>query len=112
VGIEFDRTGNLTINNERLEAAMANDPEALTKMLQGETGLMSKLEKRVEPYTKSYGLMSDKKDTLQSSLDIVVRQQKSHNTSMEQVYQRYLSQFTQMQQTIAQLESTMGQFGS
>jgi len=31
---------------------------------------------------------------------------------MEQVYQRYLSQFTQMQQTIAQLESTMGQFGS
>ncbi|MBE0359888.1 MULTISPECIES: flagellar filament capping protein FliD [Pseudoalteromonas] len=112
VGIEFDRSGNLTINNERLEAAMTNDPEALTKMLQGETGLMSKLEKRVEPYTKSYGLMTDKKNTLQSSLDIVVRQQKSHNTSMEQVYQRYLSQFTQMQQTIAQLESTMGQFGS
>ena len=55
--------------------------------------------------------MSDKKDTLQASLDIVTRQQASHEFSMEQVYQRYLSQFTQMQQTIAQLESTMGQFG-
>jgi len=55
--------------------------------------------------------MSDKKDTLQASLDIVIRQQASHEISMQQVYQRYLSQFTQMQQTIAQLESTMGQFG-
>jgi len=112
VGIEFDRNGSLKINSERLEAAMTNDPEKLTRMLTGEDGLMAKLEKRVEPYTKSYGLMSDKKDTLQSSLDIIVRQQKNHEVSMEQVYQRYLSQFTQMQQTIAQLESTMGQFGS
>lgn len=110
VGIEFDRSGNLKIDSKRLEAAMASDPEKLTAMLSGPDGLLSKLETRVEPYTKSYGLINDKKDTLQSSLDIVVRQQKSHNTSMEQVYQRYLSQFTQMQQTIAKLESTMGQF--
>ena len=111
VGIEFDRSGNLTINSDRLEDALNSDPELLTKMLTGDNGVMSKLEKRIEPYTKSYGLMTDKKDTLQASLDIITRQQASHNSSMEQVYQRYLSQFTQMQQTIAQLESTMGQFG-
>lgn len=110
VGIEFDRSGNLKIDSKRLEAAMASDPEKLTAMLSGPDGLLSKLETRVEPYTKSYGLMTDKKDTLQSSLDIVIRQQKDHEVSMEQVYQRYLSQFTQMQQTIAKLESTMGQF--
>jgi flagellar hook-associated protein 2 len=111
VGIEFDRTGNLQINSERLEAALISDPDLLTNMLTGDDGIMSKLESRIEPYTKSYGIMSDKKDTLQASLDIVTRQQASHEFSMEQVYQRYLSQFTQMQQTIAQLESTMGQFG-
>jgi len=112
VGIEFDRTGNLKINSDRLEEALSSDPELLTKMLTGDNGVMSKLEERIEPYTKSYGLISDKKDTLQASLDIITRQQEKHNLSMEQVYQRYLSQFTQMQQTIAQLESTMGQFGS
>ena len=112
VGIEFDRTGNLQINSERLEEALSSDPELLTKMLTGDNGVMSKLEQRIEPYTKGYGLISDKKDTLQASLDIITRQQKNHEVSMEQVYQRYLSQFTQMQQTIAQLESTMGQFGS
>ncbi|MBU2926099.1 flagellar filament capping protein FliD [Colwellia sp. 1_MG-2023] len=111
VGIEFDRSGNLQINSDRLEDALISDPDLLTKMLTGDNGIMSKLEKRIEPYTKSYGLITDKKDTLQASLDIITRQQESHEFSMEQVYQRYLSQFTQMQQTIAQLESTMGQFG-
>ena len=112
VGIEFDRSGNLKIDNKKLEEAMATNPEQLTSMLTGENGLLSKLETRVEPFTKSYGLMTDKKQSLQASLNIVNRQQKDHEVSMEQVYQRYLSQFTQMQQTIAQLESTMGQFGS
>ncbi|MEM7389163.1 MAG: flagellar filament capping protein FliD, partial [Pseudomonadota bacterium] len=112
VGIEFDRSGNLKIDNKKLEEAMATNPEQLTSMLTGENGLLSKLETRVEPFTKSYGLMTDKKQSLQASLNIVTRQQKDHEVSMEQVYQRYLSQFTQMQQTIAQLESTMGQFGS
>jgi flagellar hook-associated protein 2 len=111
VGIEFDRNGNLAINSERLEDALSNDPDLLSKMLTGQNGIMSKLEERIEPYTKSYGIMSDKKDTLQASLDIITRQQEKHDLSMEQVFQRYLSQFTQMQQTIAQLESTMGQFG-
>ncbi|MEM6510795.1 MAG: flagellar filament capping protein FliD, partial [Pseudomonadota bacterium] len=99
-------------DNKKLEEAMATNPEQLTSMLTGENGLLSKLETRVEPFTKSYGLMTDKKQSLQASLNIVTRQQKDHEVSMEQVYQRYLSQFTQMQQTIAQLESTMGQFGS
>ncbi|MCQ8877505.1 flagellar filament capping protein FliD [Pseudoalteromonas shioyasakiensis] len=110
VGIEFDRNGNVTIDNERLEAAMSNDPEQLAAMLTGESGLMAKLEERVEPYTKSYGLINDKKGTLQASLDLVVEKQQRHEYSMEMVYNRYLSQFTQMQQTIAQLESSMGQF--
>lgn len=46
VGIEFDRNGSLKINSERLEAAMTNDPEKLTRMLTGEDGLMAKLEKQ------------------------------------------------------------------
>ena len=44
VGIEFDRTGNLQINSERLEAALISDPDLLTNMLTGDDGIMSKLE--------------------------------------------------------------------
>ena len=110
VGIEFDRYGKLSVDTTKLEDAIANQPEQLTQMLTGPDGLMAKLEQRVEPYTKSYGLINDKKNTLQASLNLVVDKQQRHEYSMEQVYNRYLSQFTQMQITISKLESSMGQF--
>lgn len=111
VGIEFDNDGSLKIDSKRLEAALTSDPDLLNKMLTGSNGIMAKLEDRVEPYTKTSGLITSKKQTLQASLDIVTKKQESHDMAMDNLYQRYLSQFTQMQQTIAQLESTMGQFG-
>ena len=110
VGIEFDRKGKLTIDNDRFDEAMTNNPEKLGAMLTGENGLMGKLEQRIEPYSESFGLLTSKKDSLQKSLDLVVEKQKQHDLKMEHVYNRYLAQFTQMQQTISQLESTMGQF--
>ena len=110
IGIEFDRYGKLSIDKGKLEDAIATQPEQLTHMLTGADGLMAKLEQRVEPYTKSYGLINDKKNTLQASLNLVTDKQQRHEYSMEQVYNRYLSQFTQMQITISKLESSMGQF--
>ncbi|WP_240222576.1 flagellar filament capping protein FliD [Rheinheimera hassiensis] len=111
VGLEFDRNGKLSINSDRLEKALEDDPAALEAMLTSDTGVLAKLEKAVEPYSKSYGgLLGDKQKTLQASLDLVTEKQKRHDYSMELTFKRYLSQFTQMQITIAQLESSMGQF--
>lgn len=111
VGLEFDRNGKLSINSDRLEKALEDDPAALEAMLTSDTGVLAKLEKIVEPYSKNYGgLLGDKQKTLQASLDLITDKQKRHDYSMELTFKRYLSQFTQMQITIAQLESSMGQF--
>jgi len=55
-------------------------------------------------------MMSEKQKTVQASLDMVADKQKRHDYSMDLTYKRYLSQFTQMQVTMAQLESSMGNF--
>lgn len=111
VGLEFDRNGKLTINNSRLEKALAEDPEQLEAMLSGENGLLSKMTTALEPYSKSFGIMSKKQQTVQASLEVVNRQKARHDLAMEQVYKRYVLQFTQMQVTIAQLQSSMNSFG-
>jgi flagellar hook-associated protein 2 len=110
VGIEFDRNGVLSINDKRFEQALAEDPAKLEAMLSGDAGLLAKLETTIEPYSKNFGLLGDKQKTIQASLDLVTEKQKRHDYSMELTYKRYLGQFTQMQVTIAQLESSMGQF--
>lgn len=110
IGIEFDRNGVLSINASRFEQALAADPAKLEAMLTGEDGMLAKLENTIEPYSKNFGLLTDKQKTLQASLDLITDQKKRHDYSMELAFRRYLGQFTQMQVTIAQLESSLGQF--
>lgn len=110
VGIEFDRNGVLSVDSKKLEKALSESPAKIEAMLVGDSGLFSGLQASIEPFTKRTGLMKDKQQTLQASLDMVTEKQKRHDYSMDQVYKRYLSQFTQMQITMAQLESSMSQF--
>ncbi len=110
VGIEFDRSGNLKIDSDRLQEALEADGQTLSDMLSGDNGLFATLQTSLEPYSKSYGLITKKTQSLQASLDLVIDKQERHEYKMEQVYSRYLSQFTQMQITISQLESSMGSF--
>lgn len=111
VGIKFDRNGVLSVDSAQLQKALTEDSAKIDKMLVSDTGLFSGLQERLEPYTKRFGLMTDKQQTLQASLDLVTTKQKRHDYSMDLVYKRYLGQFTQMQVTIAQLESSMSNFG-
>ena len=110
IGIEFDRFGQINVDSDTLEEALVNDPDQVAAMLTGDNGVMATLVDKLSPYTDNYGIMAKKSETLQASLELVVNKQESHNYAMELRYSRYVSQFTQMQVTIAQLESSMGQF--
>ena len=110
VGIQFDRNGVLTVDSKKLEKALAENPTKIEDMLVGDSGLFSGLQTALEPFTKRSGMMKSKQQTIQASLDMVTEKQKRHDYSMDQVYKRYVAQFTQMQVTMAQLESSMSQF--
>ncbi|MDF3125155.1 flagellar filament capping protein FliD [Rheinheimera sp. 1928-s] len=110
VGIEFDRNGVLSVDSKKLEKALADNPTKIEAMLVGDSGLFSGLQTSLEPFTKRAGMMKSKQQTIQASLDMVTEKQKRHDYSMDMVYKRYVAQFTQMQVTMAQLESSMSQF--
>ena len=110
VGIEFDRNGVLSVDSKKLEKALAESPAKIEEMLVGDAGLFSGLQQSLDPYSKRFGLMKDKQQSIQASLDMVTEKQKRHDYSMDLVYKRYVAQFTQMQVTMAQLESSMSQF--
>jgi flagellar hook-associated protein 2 len=110
VGIEFDRNGVLSVDSKKLEKALSENPTKIEDMLVGDSGLFSGLQTSLEPFTKRSGMMKSKQQTIQASLDMVTEKQKRHDYSMDMVYKRYVAQFTQMQVTMAQLESSMSQF--
>jgi flagellar hook-associated protein 2 len=110
LGIEFDRNGVLSVNSKKLSKALADNPTKVEAMLVGDNSLFSGLQQSLEPMTKRSGLMKNKQQSIQASLDMVTDKQKRHDYAMDLVYKRYVAQFTQMQVTIAQLESSMSQF--
>ncbi|MCL1073468.1 flagellar filament capping protein FliD [Shewanella dokdonensis] len=112
IGLEFDRNGKLAINSDRLDKALNTDSQQVAKMLTGDNGLVSKLQTSLAPYSDRFGFLKTKVDNLQSSLNAVSKKQDDFDTKMQLVYQRYLNQFTQMQITISQLESSMSSFSS
>jgi len=109
IGLEFDRNGTLSLDNSRLDKALSKDPSVLNRVIGGENGLAQSLDKTLSPYSDRYGILSDRRENIQAGQKRLEQQQQRHNYAMEQRYQRYLNEFTNMQTTIAQLESSMGQ---
>ncbi|MGF1682689.1 flagellar filament capping protein FliD [Photobacterium minamisatsumaniensis] len=114
IGIEANRDGTLKIDNDRFEKALSENPEKIDAIFLGENGALTALEKAIEPYTGSSNsgsnLLKGRQDTLQGNIDRVDDKKELLDTRMEKNYNRYLRQYTAMQQTMVQMESTGSMF--
>lgn len=107
VGLEFTSSGTLEIDSDALESALAANPDILTSVFSDDGGIFDSLQSLLDPYTESGGIIADLEDSAQDSLDRVTDRQDAWDTKMTNLYNTYLEDFTQMQITLAQLESSM-----
>ncbi|WP_281560402.1 flagellar filament capping protein FliD [Thalassomonas sp. RHCl1] len=110
LGLEFDRYGKLSLNTSDLSDALDADPTLLDTMLLASDGLVTQLAAKVEPYSKSSGIFDDKVSTLNGEIDRINDKTEQLNLRMENTYQRYLMQFTQMNQLESQMQATTSLF--
>ncbi|QUJ68685.1 flagellar filament capping protein FliD [Photobacterium sp. GJ3] len=111
VGVSIDRTGKLSIDNKKFEEAQAADPAALNEMFNGTDQLFDSLEATVKPYLSfSDGVFKSRKDSLQQNISRVDDKLASLDRKYKMSYDRYLAQFTQMNQLMTQMNQTNGLF--
>lgn len=110
-GIVADRNGKLTIDNARFEKAVAANPEGFEKLFTDKGNLLDTLDKNLAVYTSSAGgLLTNRKDTLNSQLRRVDQQFDAIQKQYDSYYARYLRQYTGLMQTMAAMEQTYGMF--
>lgn len=110
-GISADRTGKLTIDATRFEAAVANDPDGFEALFTGKDNLLDSIDKTVASYTSSTnGMLKNRMDTLDMSLRRIDEQFENLQQQYDTHYSRYLRQFTTMMQTMQSMEQTSGMF--
>ncbi|GIU48780.1 flagellar hook-associated protein 2 [Shewanella sairae] len=110
IGVEFGRDGKLDIDNDKLSKALKDDPNAVQAMFTDTGSYIDKLDKVIDPFTKFQGSMDLKKDNLEMQIERVETSMDNHDRQMEQRYQIYLAQFTAMEATISQLQSSSSLF--
>jgi flagellar hook-associated protein 2 len=109
VGLELDRDGKLSLDRDKFEeAAKTQDLETL---FTGDDGVFQAFDTTLETYLDfSNGSLSRRIDTLNSEKSRINDALSALDARYETYYNRYLSQFTQLNALSSELQSVSGLF--
>lgn len=117
LGISIDRNGELTFDEATYDAVVASNYDDVAMMLTANTdnqslydstskGLAQDIATTLEDLVDSEGIVTDRADSAEDSLEDYRSELTKLETRMEAVYQRYLNQFTAMESLMANLQGT------
>jgi len=112
LGLSVDRNGALALDSARLNKTLAATPDALDKVFGSAaagaaSGLMGDLSKQVDQWTNlGSGQIKQRQSSVQSMQKAIGQRQARLDAQYQQSYQRYLKQFTQLQNLQSQLGDT------
>ena len=107
VGLKFDRNGDLSIDKEALETSLDQDPDILNRLLLGDTGIVSNMSKALEPYSEKTGIFDNRIKSLNAETKRLEDKTAQIDLQMDNLYKRYLNQFTALNSMQAQMEQTV-----
>jgi flagellar hook-associated protein 2 len=106
LGITTQRDGTLKIDDSQFDAALADNYDAVGAFFTGDTGLMKRLEQRIEGYAQTGGILDERMKGLQSTISDIDKQKETLNRRVEQLQTRLFAQFNAMDSLVGQLNQT------
>lgn len=118
LGVTANRDGTLSLDETRLNKALAANPEALDQVfgsagLVNNTGMLGSLNKYLQTWTDSAsGQITSRQNSVQALQKRLTARQTRLTDQYNNLYQNYLKQFTQVQALQQQMSQTSGLFSS
>ncbi|MWV12563.1 flagellar filament capping protein FliD [Pseudomonas sp. R-28-1W-6] len=106
LGITTQKDGTLKINDDKLKSALKNNFDAVGTFFTGESGLMSRIDKRIDGFVKTGGVLEQRISGLQSTIDDIDKQKENLTLRIEKVQARLYAQFNAMDALVGQLNQT------
>lgn len=107
IGISIDKSGGMSLDSTKLQSLLDSNPDAVTKLLSGPTGLATQIKNAAKTYTDfGKGLITNRQSSLQTQLDGIQKQQDALDTRMKMVQARYTTQFTSLNTMLGQMQQT------
>lgn len=117
-GITANRDGTLSLDSNRLTKAIAADPEGLDKLFgkatalaNNDSGVLGTMNKVVNNWTSSVnGILGARKDANAKLQTDITKRLASLENQFNSAYQRYLAQFSALQQLQSSMTNTSNLF--
>lgn len=106
LGITTQKDGTLAIDDKKLKAALDNNFDAVGKFFTGDTGLMKRLDSRVDGFNQTGGILAQRVSGLEATKSDITAQREKLALRVESMTARLFSQFNAMDTMVAQLSST------
>jgi flagellar hook-associated protein 2 len=106
--LTFDRSGKITLDTEKLAAALEADPDAVVAVFtnDGKTGLVDRLESYLTALVRSGdGIIPSREQSLQNIMDDIDDQVARMEDRLAMKEEQLRRQFTAMEQALAALQS-------
>ena len=113
-GVEASRsTGKLSVDRGRLEEVLAREPEAVSGLFGGASGIAERLTASLERYTEgSDGFLNLAREGLRARVDTLEGQIERKERSVDRYERRLQRQFTQLEMISVELQDIQSRFAS
>jgi len=108
LGITTDKDGKLKIDDKKLDKALKENYNAAAEFLNGDNGLMSRLQKSISAYSDKDGILQKRIDGEQKTRESVNTQLEALNLRMQSVEKNLYAKFIAMDRMVSQLQKTSG----
>ncbi|MBM7059567.1 flagellar filament capping protein FliD [Pseudomonas sp. UL073] len=106
LGLTSQKDGTLSVDSTKLDKAVKSDFEGVAAYFTGDKGLAARLGDKLKVYTVGDGILEQRTDALQATLDKVDKQNEDLATRMAALSERLYKQFNAMDALVGQLKST------
>lgn len=106
LGITTNKQGQLEIDSSKLSSALSSDPAAVAEIFTGDNGIVKQLEKVLDGFLGSNGVIQTKNDSFNKQLEDINEQRGRLELRLDSLETRYRAQFTQMDILVAQFQQT------
>ena len=111
LGLETKVDGSLSLDGATFDKAIAEDPDALVRMLGDEGSLRMPLKDSLKSWLGDDGLIKGRTEALDTRLKRLETDRESFDRRIERVQANYLRQFTALDAMVAQMSSTSSFLG-
>jgi len=106
LGISTQKDGTLAIDDKKLKTTLDTNFDAVGQFFTGESGLMKRLDSRVDGFSQTGGILAQRVSGLESTNADIKAQREKLTLRIESISVRLYSQFNAMDTMVAQLSST------